>query len=529
MKIDAASSSRSINDLIEHAASLRPKSHELFRLLVEHHGTLVDKPTIHARVWGDVVVSDDSIVQCIAEIRRFCATRPGVSIRTASRRGYAAQIDPTVWSLADQAEPLSLAMSSGTPVSSSTSARPTMTQATSITTLLPLPRIAVLPFIALNGDHAPAIAAGLTEDLITDLSRHKDVFVIALHSARAIALQSESDDSAALALGVRYILRGTVQIHANRVQINTRLSDHDRGTSVWSDRFSVPLTNPLTVQEDLSASIVNRIAGSAGIVLANERERLSRRQPPQLQAFECFVLGSDSRDYLTDEGSLRAIGWLEQSIASDATFARAWARLACVLLGRVVFLFEPDIEAGITRFAQAAFTAAKLDPHDPFSVALAAAAHCMTGDLTEGKAGFDRALALGPNEADTLAITAYIRANKFGHPQRDLAIIERAVSLNPYHPDWYALALGFCAFHARAYQRAIDALRPIGNAWFDATLYLALSHAALGDEDQAREYRDHLLTISPEFLASRVVMADRMHDSAAQHFIEVARRAGLPR
>jgi tetratricopeptide (TPR) repeat protein len=231
-------------------------------------------------------------------------------------------------------------------------------------------------------------------------------------------------------------------------------------------------------------------------------------------------------ELFTREGTQSAIGYLERAVRMDPNFARAWHMLAAMHLINASSGYAEDLATALTTYVAAAKRAVELDPNDARIQGTVAGAHFREGDFNKGKAAFERALMLGPNDADTLALVAYTRPTKLPTAEQDVALARRAMELNPLFPDWYTLALGYSSYYAHRFEDVISAFARADIA--DIHLYLAMSHAQLGQRAEAARHREKLLALIPDFSAQMIVEGDAMCDPAAiAHFLDGVEKAGL--
>ena len=193
---------------------------------------------------------------------------------------------------------------------------------------LPLPdkpSIAVLPFDNLSGDaRYERLADGLTEDIITDLSRFRDLFVIARNSTFFYKDKPTDVRQIARELGVRYVLEGSLQAQDERVRITAQLVDASTGNHVWSERYDRPLDDIFALQDEVTQTIVASLAGQHGVVAQAGREVARRKPPANLQAYELYLLGFEHKHRFTKEDNLKAQELARKAIELDPSFARAY-------------------------------------------------------------------------------------------------------------------------------------------------------------------------------------------------------------
>jgi len=474
---------------------LRPRTFTVFLYLCNNRGRVVTKSELLEKLWDGLVVTEDSVIKCISEIRKELNGSSNIDLKTIAKKGYQLTESPIY-----------------SPEKIET------------------PTLVVMPFQALNHE-AKVCAAGLSEDVTTLLCQNKDIFVVAQHSANYASreLGNSTPGEISDSLGVRYILQGTVQESNSTLRVNAYLTDVVSSARVWSEKYEETHDNLLKVQDTIGVKIVNRICGSAGIVGSTERSQLRRAIPTNPAAYELYVMGSNVDKALTKSGSHEAIKIYQKVVELDPSFARAWMRLAAVYLYSAACAYTEDLESTIKACVECALKAEELDANDSLVQGMAGGAYCFLGEFAIAKERFARALALGPNDADTLVLVAYVRLTKFDTVEIDLENIRRAISLNPFHPKWYSLAHGYAAYHSKNYAEAITALRNVDSDFLDKDLYLTLCYAETNSHAEMENYKSVLLKMRPDITASLIIAGDSMQDSGIiEHFKLSCSKAGLP-
>ena len=481
----------------EAVRTLRAQSLDVLRALFARRGRVVPRAALFDRVWGDHVVTDDSLVQCIGEIRRAIGDDARMAIRTYPRRGYLLELHA-------DAEP--------------GGAHPAT-----------LPTIAVLPFSHVGGRRGRIVAHGLTEDLATELSRHKEFLVLAHHSVRRLEGLERPPDELAAELGVRYTVRGSVQERGEAIVVNVHVTDVRTRTLVWSERYDEVGDDVFAAQDRVVVRVVNRLGGGAGVVVSSERRRFGAAGAAALDAYDHYILGSDTARYFTAAGSADAVVHLGRAVRADPGFSKAWSRLAIVHLVRLAYTYTDDPDGTSAALVGAACRAVEADPSDSFAHAVAGGAHFQAGDAARGRDAFERALANGASNADTLAAVAYIRPTKLPTAAKDLENVRRAMALNPLRPMWYSLAFGYCAYYAGAFREAADELSRVDDDVLDKHLYRTLCLAELGETEALADGRARLLAMRPGLSLRVLVLGDAMHDAdAVRQLGRSFALAGLP-
>jgi adenylate cyclase len=357
---------------------------------------------------------------------------------------------------------------------------------------LPLPdkpSIAVLPFANLSGDpEQDYFVDGMTEDLITDLSKVAGLFVVARNSVFPFKGRSVNVREVAEKLGVRYVLEGSVRRAGDQVRVNAQLIDATTGGHLWAERHDGSATDIFAVQDKFVQIIVQALALNLS---KDEQEEIGRGQTKSIAAREAFQRGWERYLRLTPVENARAATELKAAIALDPNYGRAYAALALVYFRGCAWKWYESL--GMTG-AQATETAdlyLREAKSRPSSLANVAAAHLNLYHGRHDDAFIDaaRALALDPNDPEAHLGMAWAMITT-GKPQAGLEFIETAMRLNPNYPIHYALARGMALFAkgdldeaARVFARPIQA-DPQAIALAPP---LAATYAHLGRRREARE------------------------------------------
>jgi adenylate cyclase len=249
-----------------------------------------------------------------------------------------------------------------------------------------------------------------------------------------------------------------------------------------------------------------------------------------LEAYDLYLLGIELKHRHTKEDNRKAQEVLKRAISLDPEFAAPYAVLAFSYLNDAAMGFGDDPARSLQEMRVVAEKGAALDDADAMAHLALAIAYFYDHRIEGGGAEFERALALGQNNADLLAIVAYNRPSKLPTGKEDVELVKRAMRLNPHHPEWYYASLGYAAYHGRQYDEAIAALRQMtSRTMLEVPLYLALSYAQLGRDAEAAAAVTELLRIEPDFSAERHVENDVFRDQGViEHFLDSARKAGVP-
>lgn len=466
---------------------------KLLAALVERPGEILAKTELMDAAWPGTAVEEGNLTVQIAQLRKLLgrAADGGEWISTVPRIGY--RFMGNIERLAGGRKPLPLPGR---------------------------PSIAVLPFVNLSNDpDQDSFADGLTEDLITDLSRSGGLFVIARNST--FAYKGRAMDVRAIAedLGVRYLLEGSARRASGRVRINAQLVDALSGEHLWAERFDRNLEDIFAVQDEVTAKIVEALLGRL-------RTPPSRNRPRSLEAYDLCVR---ARKLIDDspQTAREAHLMLTRAVSLDPDYAEAYRWLAMNHWMGWVHWGAP-IEPTRSIALELARKAVAIDPSDAGCRWVLANLLAYERSFAEADAEFARAIELDPNEADTWATLSDITVLA-GRVEEGLEHIRKAFRLNPYPASWYYLTLGQAQYAAGDYEAAVETLRKDETYRTSSRRFLAASLAQLGRFDEARAEVDLFLVANPHFTTGFWATTEPFRDAATlAHFVDGFLKAGLP-
>jgi adenylate cyclase len=347
--------------------------------------------------------------------------------------------------------------------------------------------IAVLPFTNMSGDSKEDyFSDGLTEDIITELARFKNLYVLARNTTFQYKGKAVSIPEVGKTLGVKYIIEGSVQKSGDQVRITAQLIDTASGAHVWAEKYDRPLTDIFATQEEIAAKIVAAIASGRGGALGDAgRQEVAHKRPAEIQAYD-YVLRSYAVDW-NPAGYREAKAVLEKAIALDPNYARARANYSWWVLMGWIARFDSS-PAPPAELKANAITAVALDPSDPVTHRVAAWGYFFDHqiDLFEKEAML--AINLAPYDASTLAEMGFAFTAS-GQWDRGVQIVTKANALNAVGAaGWYHAAIFYYQYRQGKFQKAIDTVRlhPIQNVVEQQQKYVA-AYAELGNIDKAHE------------------------------------------
>ena len=398
---------------------------------------------------------------------------------------------------------------------------------------LPLPdkpSIAVLPFVNLSGDSEQEFFAdGMTEDIITGLSRFRSLFVIARNSTFAYKGKSPDVREVARDLGVRYILEGSVRRGGARIRITAQLIDAETGNHIWAERFERELEDIFAVQDQVTEAILAAIAPEIGEV---ERGRAQRRPPDDLDAWDLYQRGLAAYYSSTEVGLTSAIEQFDKVNEIDPTFALAFA-MAAGARWRYALHFEPDDRAEVLNQAlEKAYTAITLDPRDATGLCHAGEVHSMLGQHEMAILKLEEAIALNP--ADAIAhyfLGGVLR--RAGRAEEAIPHFDHAMRLSPR--DMFITGMltdrAFVLFDLERYEEAFDWAQRARLSPHPRTMTFAVFAAVLaklGRQDEARAAVNDLLAHAPRLSYAKYRENLFGTPKVMERLAGALREAGLP-
>ncbi len=385
------------------------------------------------------------------------------------------------------------------------------------------PSVAVLPFANMSTTPDDEyFSDGLTEDIITELARFRELTVIARNST--FQFKDRATDVAAIGreLGARYVVEGSVRRAGERIRINAQLVDADSGAHVWADRWDRDIGDIFDVQDELTRTI----AANLGVRVQDaDLDRSLQKHPSDLDAYECVLRARRYTALLVEDEQAKARDLLEQAIELDPGYSQAHALLANVYLAEHRFDSNPRPDP-IGRALRMARRAVELDPQNAYARCWLAIVHFFLHENESFEAEAQRALALNPNDAETVAEIGHYYAC-MGQFERGIELTRQAVALNPLHPGWYYFSFAHYHYDKREYaQVVIDMEKADMPNFYWTHLMRAAALGQLGETKRAAEALARMRELKPNFSArDEIEKWNRAPDDAA-HLLEGLEKAG---
>ena len=502
------------------AVRVAPQVFDLLEFLIRNRERVVGKDDLIAAIWDGRIVSDAALTTRI-NVARAAVGDSGEAqrlIKTFPRKGVR-----FVGTVQEEHEAAN-ASSAGTPAEEP---RPALA-------LPDKPSVAVLAFTNLSGDpEQEYFADGIVGDIITELSRFGELFVIARNSSFQYKGRAVDVRQVGRELGVRYVLEGSVRRAGERIRISAQLIDAATGAHRWAEHYDSKLEEIFAVQDEVVRTIVAILAAH---LRKAETER-TRAKPPNswqahdyyLQAVEAFAAFTTSFNV---ENVYEARRLLQRSLDIDPNYARSWALLASTHNATWVNRLDKDYldPAAFSRGRQLAHKAVDLDPNLPEARAILGFNLVWAGQHDPAIAEFERAVALNPNYVDWRFGWPLVLA---GQSRRAIEVLQAYMRLDPFHAPLAHFFIGAAHFMLEEYAQALAVLHdyktrvpqlPFGHAW------LAATYAQLGQLGEARASASVVLGMNPSFTISVTArtLVSFKHATDEKLFFEALRKAGLP-
>ncbi len=399
-------------------------------------------------------------------------------------------------------------------------------------TLPPLPdkpSIAVLPFDNMSADpEQEYFSDGISEDIITSLSKLSNLAVIARNSSFTYKGRSEKVQEIAKELGVRYVVEGSVRKAGNRVRITAQLIEGGTGTHLWAERYDRELTDIFAVQDEVTQEIVSAMAVK---LTGDEQERLKSTGTDNLDAYDYFLRGQEQHRQFSKEGNRRGETLLKRAIDLDPDYSSAYARLATVHLTDYVNQWSETADRSLERACELAQKAVALDETN-------AAAHDALGfgclwkrQHDQAIMEFERSRALEPSSASG-HIHLALAHHYAGSSEKAVELFNRGMRLDPHFSDILLHWLAQAYFQLGRYEDAIDLLQRrliLKPDTDNSRVLLAASYGHLGQVDEAKIQWAEVFRINPDYsLEHRVQTLPYKDPADFDRVIEGLRKASLP-
>jgi TolB-like protein/DNA-binding winged helix-turn-helix (wHTH) protein/Flp pilus assembly protein TadD len=520
--------------------ALRPKTFAVLHYLIENSGRLVSKDELFAAVWPNLVITDDALVQSIGELRRALGDDGPRLIRTIPRRGYRFESDVSPAAAIGQspadAAPVSAAPAPLPPAAAagpgtrlgSLAITPGLRIGLLVSIALAIllagalwrlpnvpgygdpsstdnpeiaakPAIAVLPFV----DHSDEpgreyFVDGLTQDIINALGRFSALTVISWNAVSPYKGKPARPGEMGRGLAVGYLVEGSVRRIGDRVRVSAQLVDTRQGQVLWSARFEEALADVFALQDEITAQIVSALAIR---VTQIEQRRVFAKPTGNLEAYDYVLRARPALQHPTRANNVEARALLRRAIELDPNYAAAYAALAETYHIATSMGWAESPTAYLSRAEELAIKALSLDLSEVRARVILGRVHIFHQRYKEAEAEIERAIAINPNDARSLAGRGNILM-WLGRTDAAIEALERAQRIDPdlNAIDRFALSLAY--YLKRRYDAAIDQaelnLRGTASASF-TRIVLAAAYAQQNRPDDAARVVTDIRRTDPTF------------------------------
>jgi len=477
---------------------------------------------------GDIVIDGDDIygdgVNVAARLETL-AEPGGISISGTVHEHIAGKLDQA---FADAGEQMVKNIARPIRVWRWTAGDPVAGTVASSASSLPLSdksSIAVLPFNNMSGDpEQEYFSDGITEDIITALSRFRSLLVIARNSSFTFKGQSANVKEIGRQLGAAYVVEGSVRKAGNRVRVTAQLIDAESGGHVWADRYDRDLDDVFAIQDEIVEQVVWKVARQ----LEETEIARARRKQTTTDAYDLYLLGTAHVYRFTLEDGVKAVGLLKQAIELDPQFGPAHMRLAMAydLLGIAQVSRESEVENYELGVASGEVALA-LNEGDEKAHAILAQLYNLLHRRADARHHIDRAVELNPNETSVVYFKAYdlLWSNRLEEAEE---WISRAMRLDPIKLGSLFEIMGLTKYLLGRFDEAAECFLRIPPAFAYHHAHLAAALAEAGRMDEARNHLAEALRLGPEGYTIDAILSDPWEPAAQEKLAEGLRKAGLP-
>jgi adenylate cyclase len=381
--------------------------------------------------------------------------------------------------------------------------------------------VAVLPFVNMSGDpEQEYFADGITEDLITALTRYRSLLVIARNSSFVFKGRASDVKEVGRKLDARYVIEGSVRKAGSRVRVTAQLIDTETGSHLWADRYDRSLDDIFGVQDELVEQVTWRVAGK---VSQTEITSARRRSTKNVEVYDLYLIALSHINRLSAEDSAKAVNLLERAIELDPEFGRAYSALARahIIVGNAIVSLE-HYQAGLAIGTKAI----EMDDADESTHAKVGHLYNLLLRPDEAKPHLDRAVALNPNNPMTVFYAAYDMLYR-GQHEDALAWFNRVQRLDPMNAPWVDEGLGCAYYLLGRYTDALQAFTRMGLRFGYHHICFAAALAQAGRLDEARHHVAEARRLNPGY-SQRDFAKKPGQPADMENWLQGLRKAGLP-
>ena len=525
---------------------LEPKVMEVLVYFASRSGEVISREELERDVWHGALVGYDSMTATVIKLRKALqdSAKQPQFIATIPKRGY--QLIASITYCDSENNNDIKRQSFITPGFQKSHLNPTrLVKMISLVTLLgvigliitqlntenkiALPSVVVLPFENLSKDFKHTnFVDGMTEDIVTDLSRLSNLLVMASNTSFGYKGRNVSPQEIRTELKVDYILKGNIRRSNDMIRINVQLIDTKTGFARWAERYDKKITKVFSVQNELTSSIVKALA----VKMTNkEKQRLSYKATMNLKAYDFFQEGQRMSRISTKETNEQAREIYRKAIELDPTYGRAYGSMAYSLsFGYLRGWSDTPIET-LDRALTLAEQAVALNDSVPQTYWALGYVFLVRKEFDKAKRAVTQAINIAPNYADGYGLLSLI-SNNLGESEKAIELITKGMRLNPYYTWDYPYNLGRANYMLGNYEAAIAALEQAQERNENAVpikMFLATSYVQAGRLEDAEWIAEQMQVINPDNTISQIdktIPIKNIKDKKI--FLDDLRKSGLP-
>lgn len=483
------------------AVSLEPKVFDLIAWLAAHPGKIVSRDELIEHVWGGRIVSDSAISSAVNAARSALGDSGSEQrlIKTVPRRGF--RFD-------DKA---------------------IRDRAVGHTVSRDKPSVAVLPFDNISGDREQTyFSDGITDDIITELSRYDELLVIARHSSFAFRGSSLPADDIARELAVDYLVEGSIRRSGERIRVTARLIDPTAGVELWAERYDRDIQDIFEVQDEITSVIVNTLVGA---IVRQQHSRSLAKSEDLFNAYDHYLRAVELNYQMVPSMTRAARDEAKKALECDEGFARAHALLAWTHISEASNAWADDIREALNKAKSAGLAGVAANNNEPFAHAVLGWVYMWSDKAFErGLEEQRRAIETNPGNAQFRSMYAF-SLTYAGRSNEALIALDQAMHLNPFYPELFHVFYGRALFNLRRYEEAMPRLERIRTSQpfhANALAHAAACYAAGGRLDEATDTVEEVRSASPGYTLAHardyVAYADK---NEHEHYLHHLAAAGL--
>jgi len=529
--------------VIEH---LEPKVMDVLVYFASHPSEVITRDELERNVWHGALIGYDAVTATVIKLRKALqdnAKQPRI-IATIPKKGY--QLIAPVALLDD-------GINTGTTPSVLTTSK--LTSARKPATFLKMgvaaailvailllgwlgfslitdgsiPSIIVMPVENLGDDEAHDVFVdGITEDIITDLSRMSNLMVFASNTTFKYKGRTVTPEELRQELNVSFVLKGTIRRHDDKIRINMQLVNAETGFNIWAQRYDRNLAEIFTVQDEVTASLIDALSIK---LTSQEKQRLARRATNNLVAYEYFLEGQRLSKEQTRQANALARDAYKQAIEADPTYGRAYGALAYTLALDYRHDWTDTPLENLERALSLAEQAVALDGSIPQTYWSLGYVHLRRNEYEKAQQAAMDSIRIAPNYADGYGLLALIN-NSLGQATTALDYATRGMQLNPYYTWDYLFNVGFAQYLLGNYVQAIESLEKAQERNENAIpvkIILAASYVRADRLDDAEWVIEQVRVLNPTTTLSHTAKATPLTEPRLKmQLLEDLRKAGLP-